>query len=672
MTTYNTGNTVPSTDVRDLLDNAENLDNFSNGQTSTYADRKGVSRKSLAGLRADFNTFLATSGFETPVLTYTDGNPLVVDRPTQLFNRAGIIYSVKVTETFPITLTGTWAADESKAVVRIDQNIRQDLADTTSGILGAGMVGYSASPPYPVNTVGKALRDTIAAVAEISADLLRHAVMAINHGVIADGVADDTAGIQAAIDSVAGPVVVLLPMGTMKVTGTIFLKKTGAHLIGAGFSCSKIKFVNAAGGTVFSGDVGGATSLVTINECSVKNLTVISDAAATDASVVVEFTSFAYSEFNIGAQTKRSNASIFRGQGNNGSSPYYNRILSPGLFGGDSAGGLAFTQTAILFAQGLWAGGSNGPNANIIGPINRAAGFGYFADVQSGNGNLFSDISAESMRFACFRLNFNAAVDSGTSTGSNGQLTLIDTAKSWTANAFVNYGVRITSGAGAGQSRLINANTATTLTTREPWGIRPDATSAYSIYANKAHSNKITGVRLEGHASNNPDFIYALPGTYENDVTKAAVESLGNGLYVRDESGTPRNSWYTQSRFTMSHVVATPGNSANINIYPKNSVFGGAAIGGEYVLEWVKVSLLAAAADTCTVRLDVGGASPGTGDATLTVTIPSGSDMGMAMPASTEKITRDGTNRALFLNLQTGPAFGTTNSATITYALSMI
>jgi hypothetical protein len=545
------------------------------------------------------------------------------------------------------------------------------LANFTDSIKGAGQVGYSATPPYPIDTVGKALRDTIAAVAEISADLLRHAVMAINHGVIADGVADDTAGVQAAIDSVAGPVLVLLPMGTMKVTGTIFLKKTGVHLIGAGFSCSKIRFVNAAGGTLFSGDVGGATSLVTINECSIKNLTVISDSAANDASVIVEFTSFAYSEFNIGAQTKRTNAVVFQGQGNNGSSPYYNRIKSPGLFGGDGAGGINFTQTALLFAQGLWAGGSNGPNANIIGPINRAAGFGYFGDIRAGNGNLFSDISAESMKFACFRLNFNPSVDSGTSSGSNGQLTLADTAKAWTVNAFVNYGVRITGGAGAGQSRLIGSNTATVLTLREPWGTRPDATSTYSIYANKAHSNKITGVRLEGHASNNPDFIYALPGTYGNEVSKAAVESLGSGLYVRDESGTPRNSWYNESRFTMVHSVLNPGNSANIDVYPKNSVFGGASLAGNYVLEWVKVSLLGAAADTCTVRLDVGGASPGAGDTTLTVVIPSGGDMGMDMPASTQKIERDGTNRALFLNLQTGAAFGATNDVNITYAVTL-
>lgn len=38
MTTANTGNPVGSVDVRDLYDNAENLDNFSNGSLDAYPD----------------------------------------------------------------------------------------------------------------------------------------------------------------------------------------------------------------------------------------------------------------------------------------------------------------------------------------------------------------------------------------------------------------------------------------------------------------------------------------------------------------------------------------------------------------------------------------------------------------------------------------------------------
>lgn len=81
MTTYNTGNPVGSSDPRDLYDNAENLDEFSNSGKFRYDDRLGVSRRTLAGInqiaagynpRGEFVTgtaynvndlYIATAGF---------------------------------------------------------------------------------------------------------------------------------------------------------------------------------------------------------------------------------------------------------------------------------------------------------------------------------------------------------------------------------------------------------------------------------------------------------------------------------------------------------------------------------------------------------------------------------------------------------------------------------
>lgn len=59
MTKYNTGNPVGSSSPLDLYDNAENLDNGINGSASTWQDRRGVTRKSMAGIEADFQQFLA-------------------------------------------------------------------------------------------------------------------------------------------------------------------------------------------------------------------------------------------------------------------------------------------------------------------------------------------------------------------------------------------------------------------------------------------------------------------------------------------------------------------------------------------------------------------------------------------------------------------------------------
>lgn len=53
MSFYNTGNPVPSIDPRDLDDNAKHIDEIVNSTFTTFIDRLGVPRKTLAGLEAD-------------------------------------------------------------------------------------------------------------------------------------------------------------------------------------------------------------------------------------------------------------------------------------------------------------------------------------------------------------------------------------------------------------------------------------------------------------------------------------------------------------------------------------------------------------------------------------------------------------------------------------------
>lgn len=57
MSTYNTGNPVPSIDPRDLDDNATILDNLVNGTDTEYPDRLGVPRQSIAGMEAEVAAF---------------------------------------------------------------------------------------------------------------------------------------------------------------------------------------------------------------------------------------------------------------------------------------------------------------------------------------------------------------------------------------------------------------------------------------------------------------------------------------------------------------------------------------------------------------------------------------------------------------------------------------
>ncbi|HBO0923400.1 TPA: hypothetical protein L4G10_006169, partial [Pseudomonas aeruginosa] len=128
MTTYATGNPLGSKDTRDLYDNAENFDAAMNDLVNTtWNDRFGVSRPTMKGYEEQFNGWLDAQGFEPGVLEYVDGSPLTVDRPTQLIQRDGNLYSVKRPASFPVNLTGNWATDQSLLVIQVDQGFPQEI-----------------------------------------------------------------------------------------------------------------------------------------------------------------------------------------------------------------------------------------------------------------------------------------------------------------------------------------------------------------------------------------------------------------------------------------------------------------------------------------------------------------------------------------------------------------
>lgn len=144
MTTYNTGNPVPSADARDRYDNSQVFDEYVTGSAESALDRLGVQRRTWRGLENAFDEFLTGTAFELPPLVYVDGTPLQVDRATQLIQRGGLLYSVKLPSSFPVTLSGTWTTDEPLLTVRNDQSLRQQLADSADPLKGAALVGRNA------------------------------------------------------------------------------------------------------------------------------------------------------------------------------------------------------------------------------------------------------------------------------------------------------------------------------------------------------------------------------------------------------------------------------------------------------------------------------------------------------------------------------------------------
>lgn len=155
---YPLGSTKPKV----VYNNASNLDEAMNSESPWWIDRFGKRRQTWAGAEYEWQQFLINSGFEPVHLVYVDGSPLVVSRPTQLIDRAGISYRVKTPASFPVNLSGTWSTDQNLVVEVGDSPLRQDLSNNTDPTKGAARVGFIATGAGAIGRdVGRKLDDDI-------------------------------------------------------------------------------------------------------------------------------------------------------------------------------------------------------------------------------------------------------------------------------------------------------------------------------------------------------------------------------------------------------------------------------------------------------------------------------------------------------------------------------
>lgn len=160
---YNTGNPVEpngSDDPRDLYDNTQVFDKFVTSPNFSEKDRLGTDRLTWAGAVNEWRQMLQGAGFETVHLAYVDGVSLTVSRPTQLVDRAGVTYSVKLPANFPLTLSGNWAADQALLTDRADNPLRQQLSSTADPVLGAAMLGRSSVTIASIKDIGAQVKDS--------------------------------------------------------------------------------------------------------------------------------------------------------------------------------------------------------------------------------------------------------------------------------------------------------------------------------------------------------------------------------------------------------------------------------------------------------------------------------------------------------------------------------
>lgn len=131
---------VPSTSPLDLLFNAEKLDEAINTGALSYVDRKGVSRKTLAGA-------VATISAVNPRGAWTTATAYLA---RDVVSNSGTWYIALDNHTSGATFAG-----DQTAHWRVYQGvISTELADSTDASKGAGLSGLGPSLNYAVSTLG--------------------------------------------------------------------------------------------------------------------------------------------------------------------------------------------------------------------------------------------------------------------------------------------------------------------------------------------------------------------------------------------------------------------------------------------------------------------------------------------------------------------------------------
>ncbi|MDS7733075.1 hypothetical protein PTQ48_26225, partial [Klebsiella oxytoca] len=149
MSTYKTGNPLGSAAVKDLFDNAENLDFALNSLTALiWTDRLGKTRRSFFGMESAFvtqltsqesrfNTFIQSSGYQI-VGDYTAG-PLTLTEYNQLIRYNNELYKLTAATDIPFTTAGntdeTWTDTDAAHFVSVgDAALRQNLGSDEEGM----------------------------------------------------------------------------------------------------------------------------------------------------------------------------------------------------------------------------------------------------------------------------------------------------------------------------------------------------------------------------------------------------------------------------------------------------------------------------------------------------------------------------------------------------------
>lgn len=213
MTTQPTNLPIPSENPRDLKFNSGCFDKVINSDENYYVDRFGVRRFTIAGFKYTAEEAIRKYGYIT-MDSFEDGATLTLPNQTLRYEANGEYY--RWGGDFPKIVPAGSTPDSTGEVkqgawVSVgDASLRSNLASDD----GAGLVGFK-SPM--ANSIKRTLHDK-------NNDL----VSVKDFGAVGDGVTDDTAAFQAAIDSKRS---LYIPDGIYLISSTLIITATDSLCI---------------------------------------------------------------------------------------------------------------------------------------------------------------------------------------------------------------------------------------------------------------------------------------------------------------------------------------------------------------------------------------------------------------------------------------------------------
>ena len=227
-----TTNPVPSTDPSDLLFNAGKLDEVVNGTASSFTDRLGVARRTVAGINAAADNVLNSIGYAVPV-AYASGISLTLASQTVEYN--GVVYAPK-SSALPF-ITSSWGTDSPK--FRAIQ------------VTDADLITYA-----PAGT---------GAVATTVQEELDRSVVNVFRFMTSEQIADVRAGtasisVKSAVETAAASLpahggVLRLPAGRYHSTTGFLFSRSNITIIGDGMPRVSDDLNSLVGGTILEGTV---------------------------------------------------------------------------------------------------------------------------------------------------------------------------------------------------------------------------------------------------------------------------------------------------------------------------------------------------------------------------------------------------------------------------------